>query len=53
MWSLILTGINTITILLLTLSYKRMVKFSRKVMRNNLKKENINSKVDVEKCLLD
>ena len=51
--ALIITLVNGISILLLTVSYRRMVKFTKTALRKELRKTDSNSKVDLKKCLMD
>lgn len=53
MYTLLLTAINLFSILLLALSYRRMAKFTKGVLRKELRAPRSSSEVDVEKCLLD
>lgn len=52
MFALGIAVINAISILLLTLSYRRMVEFTRDALRKELKNDDPNSEVDLEKCLM-
>lgn len=53
MWTVLIAVMNLTSILLMWISYRRMVKFVKMKLRENLRKEDPNSKVDLEKRLLD
>lgn len=51
-YTMLITSINVISILLFYISYRRMVKFAKQKLREELR-DAPNLEVALEKCLLD